>query len=165
MQYDTIGYEVGERTATITLGDPARPLELATLSPFGGTVGGTLELAGANGLGGKILVRNVDSPIGRVTADVDFAPLPSGDIGASSIAHVAGVGEGLATHAQGDQAAAVADHVPSVAGREVPRRGLGQRGEARTVEAAGHLGDRVVGRRRGGDEGQQVIGWVHDGAG
>lgn len=82
------------RVAKITLGDPAHPLELATVSPFGGTVSGQLELAGANGLGGKILVRDVMSPIGRVTGDVDFAPLPGGEIGASTIAQVDGVGDG-----------------------------------------------------------------------
>lgn len=81
------------RTATITLGDPARPLDLGTLSPFGGTVAGKLALAGAES-GGKIEVRNVMSPLGRVTGDVDFAWLPSGEIGASTLANVDGVGDG-----------------------------------------------------------------------
>ena len=83
------------RTATIGLGDPARPLDLGTLSPFGGTVGGKLELAGPEP-GGTVEVRNVMSPVGRVTGDVDFAWLPSGEIGASMLATVEGVGDGRA---------------------------------------------------------------------
>ncbi|MGN6107846.1 MAG: translocation/assembly module TamB domain-containing protein [Kofleriaceae bacterium] len=70
-----------------------RRIDLGAASlPTGGRVEGELQIAGTE-TRGTLTIQGVHTPVGDVSSEITVAPMDDGEIGATSTAHIAGVGD------------------------------------------------------------------------
>lgn len=94
---DGVAWQRLERSAVTSLTLGLRDIDLGgLLARFGvatgGRIDGAIHIAGAD-TQGTLRVTGVRTPIGEVAGDVQFAPMDHSELGASSTAHVAGIGD------------------------------------------------------------------------